>query len=84
MVYITAIRMAGGSGHDHITSVRWEQSGNTNTCTTAQMVDFINDGNSVRVTDGRTTVDVGVYDKKWLRTHANGKWSDNLLALPRF
>ena len=27
---------------------------------------------------------VGVFEKKWLRTYADRVWTDNLLALPRY
>ena len=36
------------------------------------------------VSDGFSEVAVAVYDEKWLRTHADGKWTDNLDNLPRF
>jgi len=85
MVFITAVHMEGGSGHEHIAAVRWEQGGKTGHCSRALMVSFINENGAeaVKVTDGRNTVSVGVLEGKWLPTHADGKWTDNLLALPR-
>ena len=88
MVFVTAVRMAGGNGHEHIASVRWRNpdSGKTDQSRREQMVAFINKNGAetVKVTDGIATVSVGVFREKWLRTHADGKWTDNLLALPRY
>ncbi len=41
---------------------------------------------SPKVTDGTNTVDVGVVKvtPPNIRTHAGGKWRDNLLALPKY
>ena len=40
------------------------------------------------MTDGTREVQVGVvhpqYGPPYLRTHADGVWTDNLLALPRY
>lgn len=89
---IDAIRMsAGGSGHEHITHVfgpafqsktRYEavsdifHSRNT----------FFTQGNALagqtpvaRVADNKAVLSYSDY----LRTHANGQWTDNLLSLPR-
>lgn len=86
MVYVTAVHMEGGSRHEHIAAVRWTDPSDRKTGESSreQMVQFINGGGDVRVTDGRNTVSVGVFEHKWIRTHADGKWSDNLLALPRY
>jgi exosome complex RNA-binding protein Rrp42 (RNase PH superfamily) len=89
-VYITAVHMvAGGTGHEHIAEVRWEdrQTKNTNVSTRATMVDWIkNKGGDARVANGNSYVQVGVVEATppYIRTHADGKWSDNLLALPRY
>ena len=50
------------------------------------MVDWIEKGGVAKVTDGRNTVDVGVVNAtpKYIRTHADGKPTDNLLYLPRY
>jgi hypothetical protein len=48
----------------------------------------IEEGNSVYTSDGRTRASVLVvtpqYGAKYLRTYADGTWTNNLLALPRF
>lgn len=89
MVYITAIHLVGGQGHEHIASVRWRNPADQQTGqnSRAEMVDWIDNKNGdARVTDGRTEVRVGVIHAQppYLRTHADGKWTDNLLALPRY
>lgn len=88
MVYVTHIRLSGGTGHEHITNVKWQDTSNntSNQMTREQAVDWINHGNRAYVTDGQRTVEVGVVkaNPPYLRTHADGKWTDNLLALPRF
>jgi catechol-2,3-dioxygenase len=88
-VEITAVHMSGGDKHEHIANVKWtnQQSSGTGTSTRAVMVDWIeNKKGQAVVTDGKNTVNVGVVDAtpKYLRTYADGIWTDNLLALPRY
>jgi hypothetical protein len=88
MVLIIAVHMEGGSQHEHIASVQWKNpsDGATGQSTKAQMVEWIQKGNEAKVTDGRNIVSVGVVtvNPPYLRTHADGTWTDNLLALPKF
>jgi len=90
MVYITAVQMStGGTGHEHIAIVRWTDPANSKTdeSTTATMVDWIDNQNGVaKVHSSPSDVTVGTVDgtPKYLRTYADGKWSNNLLELPRF
>lgn len=90
MVYITAIHMTGGSGHEHIASVRWKDPADqaTDHSTRSTMVDWIqNKGGDARVKDGSGhDVQVGVVDGRppYIRTYADKVWTDNLLALPRY
>ena len=89
MVFIVAVHMIGGTGHEHIEAVRWKNqaditSGNS---TREQVVTWIRDGKGeARVSDGRTEINVGVVNTTppHIRTYADGKWSDNLLSLPRY
>lgn len=81
--------MVGGTRHEHIAEVKWRNPDDNNIgkSSRAVMVDWIDNKKGVaKVTDGKNTVSVGVVDAdpKYIRTHANGKWSDNLLALPRY
>ena len=88
-VYITARHMSGGTDHQHIASVRWTNraDGSTGQNTTAGMVDWIDNKNGdARVANGTSYVEVHVVEAspKYLRTKADGKWTDNLLALPTY
>ena len=90
MLYITAVHMTGqGVGHEHIGSVKWTNTadGKSSESTRATIVDWIENMNGVaKVKSGTTEVAVGVVNAspKFLRTHADGVWTDNLLALPRY
>jgi len=88
-VEITAVHLSGGDKHEHISNVKWtnQQNSETGASTREAMVDWIeNQKGQAVVTDGRNTVNVGVVDAspKYLRTYADGIWTDNLLALPRY
>lgn len=91
-VKITNIRLSnGGYAHEHITDLKWinEADGNTDSSTKAAIVDWIENKNgSAHVGNGVNKAQVGVVDPaqgpKYLRTYADGKWNNNLLALPRF
>lgn len=82
--------MAGGDQHEHVSQLVWvlEDSYKSGINPTANLVNFIENGNSVMVGDGATKVPVGVvkpqYGAPYLRTYTDTKWIDNLLALPRY
>ena len=86
MIRVTAVHMEGGVRHEHIAEVKWLNGNEPGQSTRAQMVTYIEGGNQAYVTDGVNSVFVGVVDAtpKYIRTYADGKWTDNLLALPRF
>lgn len=91
MVEITAVHMEGGTYHEHIASVRWKnpQTSATGSSTRATMVDWLRTpGNAAFVSDSRGNITVGVVNppigSPFLRTHADGRWTDNLLSLPRY
>lgn len=89
MVIVTHVRLvAGGVGHEHISEVRWwnPATGDMNSSTRRTMVDWIRDNGLARVTDGYRLVDIRVVDADppYIRTVADGVWTDNLLELPRF
>jgi len=87
MIFVKRIRMALlGHAHEHITEVEYEQDGQTKTCTIAQVVTYLEEGGRAQVRVGRDAADVQVVNAspKHIRTVADGKWADNLLALPRF
>jgi len=82
-IQLTRIRMSfGGSRHEHITNV----GSATQVWTREAVIGFIeqrSDTFYVRDSAGRRA-DVGVVNAtpKYLRTYADGQWTDNLLALP--
>lgn len=89
MVRITAVRATGGTTHEHITHLRWMNSANAEvgTSTKQAVVEWLRQpGARAFVTDGTTTVEVGVVEvtPPYVRTYADGRWTNNLLALPRF
>jgi hypothetical protein len=90
-IKFTNIRLTGGTGHEHITHLWWTDpaSGKTGDNPRQRLVSWIeNENGKAYVDDGRgNRADVGVVSPpgrdKYLRTHADGQWTDNLLALPR-
>lgn len=89
MLFITHVRLSSDvSGHEHITEVRWSlpTKYETGTSKISAMVAWLESGNRAHVRVGKRAVEVHVVHgaQKHLRTQADGHWSDNLLALPRF
>lgn len=90
-IRITAIRLGGGTGHQHITRLWWVEpaTGKSDDTERATVVSWLEDkGITAYVEDDYgNRVAVGVVSPpsgpKYLRTHADGKWTDNLLALPQ-
>jgi hypothetical protein len=90
MVYIYAVRMSAGAQHEHIALVRWRNpdNGKSGETSVAGMVDWLTNkgGAAYACGQGAHIARVGVVKAQpsYIRTYADGKWSDNLLALPRF
>jgi hypothetical protein len=91
MIQITAIRLAGGERHEHITDVRWRSAFTSAGQSTRQgIVDWLStsSANQAVVADGAKYVRVAVVQPPggppYIRTKADGEWTDNLLALPKF
>ena len=92
MLYVTRIRLnpPTSTNHVHITKLEWKNSttGKTGISTTQEMITWIDGGNEARVSDGVKEVTVHVVrpssGSPYLRTKADGRWTNNLLALPRF
>lgn len=88
MVFVTAIHLAGGTGHEHIAGIRWLNCSDSKsaTMTTAQAVEWANKGNGLWVADKDTPAEVRVVNANppYLRTVANGQYIDNLLNLPKY
>jgi len=76
--YITHVRK---DDKDNIIAVKTYEI----TLTTLQVVERIKkeiDRFCVKV--GPREVPVGIYRERWIRTHADGKWTNNLDNLPTF
>lgn len=88
MIQVTEIKLVNGITHQHISSVRWlnPATQDTGISTRATMVDWIRNGGVAIVSDGTRAVNVQVVegDTPFIRTFADGVWTDNLLALPHF
>lgn len=91
MIYITAIRLsAGGSGHEHITDLRWTNPATqtSDQSTRSTIIKWIQEDNGdARVRDAaghEARVGVVQAQPPYLRTYADGDWNNNLLALPQF
>lgn len=89
-INITGIRLSGGTEHQHIVRLWWTNpsTGKTGDNTRAQIVSWIeNDNGKAYVEDTQgNRVEVGVVTPtrgdKYLRTYADGVWTNNLLSLP--
>lgn len=89
LIYITHIRLsAGGTKHEHITHLKWSNTvGGVGHNTREELVSQLRRGQTTaRVKDSRGEVEVQVVEvvPPYLRTVADGRFTDNLLALPRF
>lgn len=91
MIYITHVRMSPpwGAGYEHIVEVKWRNpaTNKTGQSSVQEIVTWIrNEKGVAKVTDGHRTADVIVVDAHppYLRTIADGAYSDNLLALPTY
>lgn len=87
-VYITAINPSSATQHEHIANVRWLDSSNSTskTMTREQAIGYLLGGNKLWVASDTGAVEVLVVDAnpRYIRTVADNKYTDNLLALPRF
>jgi hypothetical protein len=89
MVRVTTVHMEGGESHEHIARVRWTnpQTGDSGQSTREQMIEYLRKpGTRAFVTDGERTVNIRIVEAEppYIRTHADGVWTNNLLALPRY
>lgn len=88
MRVITAIHLVGGSGHEHIAEVRWTNAATAQTghSSREEMVSYLRAGNRAEVHAAGRAVEVRVVNANppYIRTYADGIWTDNLLALPRY
>jgi hypothetical protein len=86
---ITHVRFHRVIEHETAVSYRWRvDSGHTGECDRMSMIEWLEQGGEAVVGEGRESAPVAVVrvpgTAPFLRTHANGQWTDQLLALPRF
>jgi hypothetical protein len=97
MIEITAVRLAGGSRHPHIAAVLWRAAAarakSASTSGQSQLRELIDwlgmsPENHAVVDDGSAYCLVAVVRPHgrppFIRTRADGAWTNALLALPRF
>jgi hypothetical protein len=89
MVQVTTVHMEGGENHEHIASVLWTnpQTGVSGQSTREQMIEFLRKpGTRAFVSDGERAVNIRIVEAEppYIRTHADGVWTNNLVALPRY
>ena len=90
LIEITHIKFSGSvAEHQSITDYKWRSSTGTGESTKATMVAWVDDKtNTAHVGQGRFQVNVGAVHPStgaaYLRTYADGQWSNNLLSLPTF
>ncbi|MBQ0969247.1 DUF3892 domain-containing protein [Streptomyces sp. RK23] len=95
-IQITAVRLSGGTTHQHITRLWWTNpaTAKTGDNTRAEIVTWIEDtwiedekGQAYTSDAGGHRAEVAVVTpprgEKYLQTRADGVWTNNLLALPR-
>lgn len=90
MYYVVAIRCDPPISEDRIAGVQWlnSTSGLSRKSSTAQFIDWLEKGNHAYVAghDGRAEIRVvrRAGGAPYLRTAADGSWTDNLRELPRY
>lgn len=87
-IYITAVHMPEGSGHEQIEFVQWQNPRTLDTGQTTRegIVEWINSGGDLRVRNhaGDRRVGVVAAHPPYIRTYADGVWTDDLLVVPRY
>lgn len=90
VIQITAVRLEGGTEHEHISEVLWEGASSSGHTSRQALVDWLKatSANQAVVGEGCDHVPVLVVEPSdggaYVRTRADGAWRDDLLALPRF
>ncbi len=87
-IEIIQIHMSpGGTGHEHIERLKWRNGTKSGEGTRQAIVDWLRSAsNTAFVANGVRQAEVGIVEARppYLRTHADGVWTNNLLALPRY
>ena len=90
MIRITAVRMEGGTEHEHIIEVLWEGASSSGHTSRGALIDWLNASSANKAVvevDGEHVAVLVVEEAagaSYVRTQADGVWRDDLLKLPRF
>jgi hypothetical protein len=90
MIHIYAVHLSGGTTHQHIASVRWKNpdTSEAGENSRAEIIQWLNENaaNRAYVCGGGHLARVLVVNANspYIRSYADGVWTDNLLALPRY
>jgi hypothetical protein len=94
MIEVIERHMVGGENHEHIAEVKYvNEDGETKEASREAMVEWLDKSDSNRAivrsrTDRSVFAYVGTvhpqYLHAYIRTYADRKWTDNLLALPEY
>lgn len=87
-ITIVRVHLEGGTDHPHITEYEWSDGAKTVQTDKPALVKWVADGGRAWVGTGVNKVAALVVrpgsGSPYLRTHADGKWGNNLLSLPRY
>lgn len=88
-ISIIAVHLAGGAEHEHIAEVEWRnlEWGNTGESTCDDLAEWLEQEENLAVVAGTAArVDVvrSPTGSMWLQAVEGGRWTDRLLALPRY
>ncbi|MWB99037.1 DUF3892 domain-containing protein [Agromyces seonyuensis] len=88
-IEITHVRFGSvPKNHQSIVSYKWTSPGEAGTTDKPTLVQWVENNGEAYVGTGANRVRVGVVREQgtqpYLRTYADGKWSNNLLSLPEF
>ncbi len=86
MILLVGVHVVGGTGHEHIASVRWREEGDEATyeATREEIIELISKQGVDVVTGSGVKVFVVPERTPYLRTFDHGAWRNHLLMLPRF
>lgn len=89
MIYVTAIRPSTATSYKGITHYRWLNSadGKAGTSDRAAMVKYLDEKKTAQVAgeEGPSWLSVHEVDgQRYVRSHADKSWNNNLHSLPRF
>jgi hypothetical protein len=88
VIEITAVRLEGGTTHEHITDVQWATASAAGQMGRQPLIDWLNAGGDAIAAHEDEHVPLLVVEPSdrapYVRTHADGTWTNDLLGLPRF